>query len=228
MLFLDEPTSGLDSTTATSLCHTLKSIAVSKSMTVIAVVHQPSLTSFLEFDDLLLLGKGGRVVYHGALSEAPGYFASIGFPLPELCNPADFYLDVVAGRTFRILFDFISFLFDCITYDCDMICLLYLPPTTHKFYHFIALYCIALLNCVVLCCVVGAVERLGHKAIHWTELFDLWEDRRADDEQSKQSAKYDYTVLYYTIRNYSIIVVVMCPFAAFSSTTKSYCFEYIF
>ena len=66
-------------------------------MTVIAVVHQPSLTSFLEFDDLLLLGKGGRVVYNGPLDGAASYFASIGFPLPEMCNPADFYLDVVAG-----------------------------------------------------------------------------------------------------------------------------------
>jgi ABC-type multidrug transport system ATPase subunit len=100
VLFLDEPTSGLDSTTATSLCHTLKRIAVGKNMTVIAVVHQPSLTSFLEFDDLLLLGKGGRVVYHGAIDKAPEYFASIGFPLPQMCNPADFYLDVVAGKLF--------------------------------------------------------------------------------------------------------------------------------
>lgn len=55
------------------------------------------MTSFLEFDDLLLLGKGGRVIYHGPLAEAPPYFESIGFPVPQNCNPADFYLDVAAG-----------------------------------------------------------------------------------------------------------------------------------
>ncbi len=56
VLFLDEPTSGLDSTTATSLCSTLKKIANIRQMTIAAVIHQPSLSSFLEFDDLLLLG----------------------------------------------------------------------------------------------------------------------------------------------------------------------------
>lgn len=97
ILFLDEPTSGLDSTTSTSLCMTLKRIAESRSMTIAAVIHQPSLSSFLCFDDLLLLGKGGRVVYHGPVRDAPNYFASIGFPLPDQCNPADFYLDVAQG-----------------------------------------------------------------------------------------------------------------------------------
>lgn len=120
VLFLDEPTSGLDSTTATSLCSTLKKIASIRQMTIAAVIHQPSLSSFLEFDDLLLLGtcmpsrssclithsfiyssdhlgKGGRVIYHGPVKESEAYFKSIGFPLPVQCNPADFYLDVTQG-----------------------------------------------------------------------------------------------------------------------------------
>ena len=63
-------------------------------MTIAAVIHQPSITSFLAFDDLLLLGAGGRTVFHGPVSEAPAYFASIGFPVPPNHNPADFYLDV--------------------------------------------------------------------------------------------------------------------------------------
>ncbi len=37
------------------------------------------------------------MIFHGPLQEAAGYFASIGFPLPNHCNPADFYLDVAAG-----------------------------------------------------------------------------------------------------------------------------------
>lgn len=101
VLFLDEPTSGLDSTTATALCITLKTIARKKNMTVAAVIHQPSLSSFLEFDDLLLLGKGGRVVYAGPVADAPKYFTDLGFPLPTNCNPADFYLDLCQGAVSR-------------------------------------------------------------------------------------------------------------------------------
>lgn len=101
VLFLDEPTSGLDSTTSTSLCRTLKTIARERRMTIVSVIHQPSITAFHEFDDLLLLGKGGRVVYAGPLDEAQGYFTSIGFPLPPNTNPADFYLDVSQGAVPR-------------------------------------------------------------------------------------------------------------------------------
>lgn len=101
VLFLDEPTSGLDSTTSTSLCRTLKTIARERRMTIVSVIHQPSITAFHEFDDLLLLGKGGRVVYCGPLNEAQGYFSNIGFPLPHNTNPADFYLDVCQGAVPR-------------------------------------------------------------------------------------------------------------------------------
>ena len=102
VLFLDEPTSGLDSTTTVALIDTLKNIAVSKNMTISSVIHQPSYSAFLMFDDLLLLGKGGQVVYHGSLGQGPDYFASIGFPLPSETNPSDFYLDVISGVVKRI------------------------------------------------------------------------------------------------------------------------------
>src|SRR3546814_19932220 len=92
VLFLDEPTSGLDSTTSASLCRTLKSIARERSMTIVHVIHQPSITAFHEFDDLLLLGKGGRAVYCGPLNEAQGYFTSIGITLPHNNNPAKSHL----------------------------------------------------------------------------------------------------------------------------------------
>ena len=64
ILFLDEPTSGLDSTSTVSLIETLQQIAQAKSMTIASVIHQPSYSAFKMFDDLLLLGKGGQVVYH--------------------------------------------------------------------------------------------------------------------------------------------------------------------
>ncbi|KAF9085836.1 hypothetical protein BGX23_009341 [Mortierella sp. AD031] len=68
ILFLDEPTSGLDSATS------------------------------LEFDDLLLLGSGGRAVYSGPRDEAAHYFESISYPVPDDENPADFFIYLAAGR----------------------------------------------------------------------------------------------------------------------------------
>ena len=79
----------------------LKEIAVKRNMTIAAVIHQPSVASFLVFDDLLLLGQGGQVVYNGPLDKASDYFALLGFPMPRLCNPADFFLDVVSGECKR-------------------------------------------------------------------------------------------------------------------------------
>mmetsp|Transcript_59762 Transcript_59762/g.146700 ORF Transcript_59762/g.146700 Transcript_59762/m.146700 type:complete len:402 (-) Transcript_59762:2248-3453(-) len=49
------------------------------------------------FDNVLLLGVGGRTVYHGPAHEMTEYFTRIGFPLPARTNPADYYMDVVAG-----------------------------------------------------------------------------------------------------------------------------------
>lgn len=67
VLFLDEPTSGLDSSTAYEVCSMLKNIARQQGLTVGAVIHSPSPSTFKQFDDFLLLGKGGRVIYFGAL-----------------------------------------------------------------------------------------------------------------------------------------------------------------
>src|SRR3546814_12252590 len=100
VLFLDEPTSGLDSTTATSLCRTLKSIARERRMTIVSVIHQPSITAFHEFDDILLLGKGGRVVYCGPLKEAQGYFTRLGFPFPQYNNTTELYTNFKQRKTF--------------------------------------------------------------------------------------------------------------------------------
>jgi ABC-2 type transporter len=49
------------------------------------------------FDDLLLLGRGGRTVFLAPSYMAVPYFVSLGWSLPEGENPADFVLDVVAG-----------------------------------------------------------------------------------------------------------------------------------
>ncbi|RHZ83218.1 hypothetical protein Glove_99g58 [Diversispora epigaea] len=98
ILFLDEPTSGLDSTTALEVCKLLKKIAKHQGITVAAVIHSPSEKSFKMFDDLMLLGKGGRVVYFGPRNEAMKYFNELGFVLPEDESEPDFMMEIASGR----------------------------------------------------------------------------------------------------------------------------------
>jgi ABC-type multidrug transport system ATPase subunit len=101
VLFLDEPTSGLDSTSSTTLTKQLKNIAVEQNVTIAAVIHQPSMATFEAFDDLLLLGRGGMVVYQGPVCDAVAYFSSIGFNMKTPMNPADFFLDITNGAIER-------------------------------------------------------------------------------------------------------------------------------
>ena len=62
----DEPTSGLDSTASRALVAALQQV-VRGGVTAAAVIHQPSWEVFKMFDDVLLLGKGGRLVYYGTV-----------------------------------------------------------------------------------------------------------------------------------------------------------------
>ncbi|RHZ83223.1 hypothetical protein Glove_99g57 [Diversispora epigaea] len=98
ILFLDEPTSGLDSTTALEVCKLLKKIAKHQGITVAAVIHSPSEKSFKMFDDLMLLGKGGRVVYFGPRDQAMKHFNELGFILPEDESEPDFIMEIASGR----------------------------------------------------------------------------------------------------------------------------------
>eukprot|EP00470_Lotharella_oceanica_P000916 CAMPEP_0170168654 /NCGR_PEP_ID=MMETSP0040_2-20121228/1607_1 /TAXON_ID=641309 /ORGANISM="Lotharella oceanica, Strain CCMP622" /LENGTH=870 /DNA_ID=CAMNT_0010406947 /DNA_START=54 /DNA_END=2666 /DNA_ORIENTATION=- len=97
VLFLDEPTTGLDASTAYDLCSTLRKISRAKQMTTIAIIHSPSKDAFEQFDDLCLLGKGGRMIYMGPREGCGKYFDLLGFQIGDQ-NPADFYLQVAMGR----------------------------------------------------------------------------------------------------------------------------------
>ncbi|KAG7350244.1 ABC-2 type transporter-domain containing protein [Nitzschia inconspicua] len=68
IIFLDEPTSGLDARAASIVCRGLKRIALS-GRSICATIHQPSISIFNSFDTLLLLKRGGEVVFYGDLGE---------------------------------------------------------------------------------------------------------------------------------------------------------------
>jgi ABC-type multidrug transport system ATPase subunit len=96
VLFLDEPTSGLDARSALLVVRLLRKIS-NGGRTCVATIHQPSSTVFEMFDDLLLLKKGGQVVYHGELGKDSrtliNYFESRSATPIELGdNPANWVL----------------------------------------------------------------------------------------------------------------------------------------
>lgn len=93
LLFLDEPTSGLDSLAAFNIVRFLRRLA-DAGQAVLCTIHQPSAVLFEEFDDLLLLQSGGRVVYHGELGSDSRklikYFERNGAKkCPPNANPAE-------------------------------------------------------------------------------------------------------------------------------------------
>lgn len=69
-------------------------MAKATQVAVILTIHQPSALVFDMLDDLLLLERGGRVIYTGTIQNARSYFASVGFDNPDNINPADYYLEL--------------------------------------------------------------------------------------------------------------------------------------
>jgi len=99
IVFLDEPTSGLDARAALLVMNCLKKICDS-GRTVVATIHQPSSAVFDMFDDLLLLKKGGKVVFFGDLGccscNLVSYFEGLGAScMNKGENPATWMLDVL-------------------------------------------------------------------------------------------------------------------------------------
>eukprot|EP01100_Stratorugosa_tubuloviscum_P001488 TRINITY_DN132_c2_g5_i2.p1 TRINITY_DN132_c2_g5~~TRINITY_DN132_c2_g5_i2.p1 ORF type:complete len:1362 (+),score=679.08 TRINITY_DN132_c2_g5_i2:279-4364(+) len=98
LLFLDEPTSGLDSAAADKVMTVVKRIA-GQGRSVICTIHQPSAQIFAMFNQLLLLKRGGEVVYFGQLDQDYEsmftYFRNaLNQDCPKGKNPADFVLDL--------------------------------------------------------------------------------------------------------------------------------------
>lgn len=96
ILFLDEPTSGLDSSTSVSILKLLEKLTLENGTTIITTIHQPSDAMFDRFGSLLLLAKGGRVVFNGASGSIEEYFVHLGLHKPQEVQIADYILDTVS------------------------------------------------------------------------------------------------------------------------------------
>lgn len=79
VLYLDEPTSGLDSRMSNDVCVLLKECAMRDRCTVVATIHSPTAFAFSQFDNLLMLQAGGKVVYNAGVPAVRSYFESRSF-----------------------------------------------------------------------------------------------------------------------------------------------------
>jgi ABC-type multidrug transport system ATPase subunit len=95
-IFLDEPTSGLDASKALEVCNTLRDIA-NMGVLVVTVIHQPRFDIYEQFDELILLAKGGFTAYVGPREYATAYFKEVARAETEACrwegNAADVLMD---------------------------------------------------------------------------------------------------------------------------------------
>eukprot|EP00897_Mesotaenium_endlicherianum_P001116 jgi/Mesen1/11004/ME000098S10399 len=99
IIFMDEPTSGLDARAAAIVMRTVRN-TVNTGRTVVCTIHQPSIDIFEAFDELLLMKRGGQVIYMGPLGRDSqlmiDYFQSLkNVPkIAEGYNPATWMLDI--------------------------------------------------------------------------------------------------------------------------------------
>jgi ABC-type multidrug transport system ATPase subunit len=75
ILFLDEPTTGLDSPSALSVMNAVEEL--SKNISVLCTIHQPSADVFHKFNYMLLLQKRGTVAYFGPTTDMLAYFEGV-------------------------------------------------------------------------------------------------------------------------------------------------------
>ncbi|GMY25144.1 ABC transporter G family member 34-like [Fagus crenata] len=101
IIFMDEPTSGLDARAAAIVMRTVRN-TVDTGRTVVCTIHQPSIDIFESFDELLLMKRGGQVIYGGPLGRDSHklieYFEAVpGVPkIKDGYNPATWMLEISA------------------------------------------------------------------------------------------------------------------------------------
>ncbi|XP_062201900.1 ABC transporter G family member 41-like [Phragmites australis] len=101
IIFMDEPTSGLDARAAAIVMRAVKNVS-DTGRTVVCTIHQPSIEIFEAFDELMLLKRGGELIYGGPLGyhscKVIEYFQAIpGVPKIKVnYNPSTWMLEATS------------------------------------------------------------------------------------------------------------------------------------
>ncbi|KAL1161683.1 hypothetical protein V6Z11_A07G152200 [Gossypium hirsutum] len=96
---MDEPTTGLDARAVVVVMRVVKNI-VSTKRTVVCTIHQPSIDIFEAFNEIILMKRGGQIIYSGELGQNScnliEYFEGIPgvSKIKENYNPATWMLEV--------------------------------------------------------------------------------------------------------------------------------------
>jgi len=98
ILFVDRPTRGLDANSTLWVVRSLKKLVHVQGITVCATIDQARRDTFELFDSLILLGSGGKLVYHGKTSKVGKYFNTLSYYLPSGDSVTDWMLDISMGR----------------------------------------------------------------------------------------------------------------------------------
>lgn len=69
-------------------------LAAAENVIIISTIHQPSSDVYDGFDQVMILSKG-REAFCGDKADTIEYFKSVGYPMPEHTNPAEFFLKIV-------------------------------------------------------------------------------------------------------------------------------------
>lgn len=73
VMFVDEPTSGLSSKDSQNVIDLLKELSI-KGKLIFVVIHQPSADIYKTFDKMIILDRGGYLIFYGPPIEAISYF----------------------------------------------------------------------------------------------------------------------------------------------------------
>ncbi|KAF8403237.1 hypothetical protein HHK36_011338 [Tetracentron sinense] len=123
IIFMDEPTTSLDARAAAIVMRTVRN-TVDTGRTVVCTIHQPSIDIFEAFDELLLMKRGGQVIYAGPLGRNSHklieYFEAIP-AVPKIRdghNPATWMLEVSsASMEAQLDMDFAEFYVNSVLYQ---------------------------------------------------------------------------------------------------------------
>ncbi|KAH6770234.1 pleiotropic drug resistance 6 [Perilla frutescens var. hirtella] len=96
---MDEPTSGLDAR-AVAIVMCIVRNTVDTGRTIVYIIHQPNIDIFEAFDELLLMTRGGRLIYVGSLGRQSQKLIKCFEVIPGVAkiedgyNPATWMLDI--------------------------------------------------------------------------------------------------------------------------------------